>query len=359
MRKAIWCCLPVFAFAFAPLCYAKSFKGPNGKITLESKTFGKTEFVPLIDLADSLDLSVRWYYEPGKIELRNSKITVDLMTGSKLVQINKSEIRKMPASLVFIKGEPFVVSSLLTTTLKPYYKNLKSKKSFFSRSKSIVVLDPGHGGHDTGAIGYRGIKEKDLVLDIARRVRTILVKKGIKVRMTRDSDRFIELVGRADIANNIGATLFVSIHANAVSRSKRAISGSEIYYLSKAQSPSAKQTEKIENMGIKKKISSRWSSLTFRIKRWLLKRHFKKNMQKSKKLASSIHYKLKYVTIGKDRGIKTANFSVLRNTYCPACLIEVGYITNPTDATYLRRSSYKQKIAEAIAQGIINYLNKK
>ena len=353
--------LAIFFFValFVSISHAKEFSGPNGTIRLESKTFGKTEFVPLLDLADSLNLSVKWRYEPGKIELKNNKISVDLMTGSKLVQINKSDIRKMRASLVFIKGEPYIVSSFLTSILKPYFGKIKSKKSLFSRTKGIVVLDPGHGGHDTGAIGYKAIKEKTLVLDIARRVRAILVKKGIKVRMTRDSDRFIELVHRADIANNIGATIFVSIHANAVSKGKRSISGSEIYYLSKAQSPSARQTEKIENMGIKKKISSKWGSLTFRIKRWLLGRHFKKNKLKSKKLAESIHYKLKKVTIGKDRGIKTANFSVLRNSYCPACLIEVGYITNPTDATYLRRPSYKQKIAEAIAQGIINYLNKK
>jgi len=260
------------------ICNAKNFKGPNGTIRLESKTFGKTEFVPLLDLADSLDFSVKWFYEPGKIELRNNKLTVDLLVGSRLVQINKSDIRKLKSALVFIKGEPFVPATFLTVTLKPYYKTFKTKKSFFTRKKGIVVIDPGHGGHDTGAIGYRGLKEKKLVLDIAKRVRTILVRKGIKVRMTRDSDRFISLVRRADIANNIGATVFVSIHANAVTRSKRSVNGSEIYYLSKAQSTSAKKTEKIENMGIKNKISSRWESLTFRIKRWLLGRHFKKNI---------------------------------------------------------------------------------
>ena len=118
-------------------------------------------------------------------------------------------------------------------------------------------------------------------------------------------------------------------------------------------------TNELENMGIKKRISSRWGSLKYRVKRWLLGKHFKKNREKSKKLAEAVQRKLKRVTIGKSRGIKTANFSVLRNSYCPACLIEVGYITNPTDATYLRRSSYKQKIAEAIAQGIIDYMNKK
>ena len=349
----------VIVVSFASFGYAKRFSGPNGTVRLESRIFGKIEFVPLLDFADALDLSVKWRYESGKIELKNKRISVDVMIGSKLVQINKSDIRKMNSSIVFIKGEPYVTTALLTSILKPYYKKSKSGKKWSSYSKGIVVIDPGHGGHDTGAVGYRGIMEKKLVLDIARRVRTILVKKGIKIRMTRDSDRFIELEQRADIANNIGAAIFVSIHANAVNKNKRSISGSEIYYLSKAQKASSKRTEKIENMGIKRKISSRWGSLKYRVKKWLLGRHFKKNREKSKKLAEAVQRKLKKVTIGNSRGIKTANFSVLRNSYCPACLIEVGYLTNPTDATYLRRSSYKQKIAEAIAQGIIDYMNKK
>ena len=344
---------------FVSVCYAKNFKGPNGTIRLESRTFGKTEFVPLLDLADSLDLSVKWMYESGKIELRNNYISVDVMVGSKLVQINKSDMRKMNSSIVFIKGEPYVTAVLLTSTLKPYFKKSASGKKSASRSKGIVVIDPGHGGRDTGAIGYRGITEKVLVLDISRRVRTILVRNGYKVRMTRDSDKFIDLVPRADIANNIGASILVSIHGNAVSKNKRSITGSEVFYLSKAQSASARRTENIENLGIKKKISSRWGSLKYKVKRWLLGKHFKKNREKSKNLAELIQNKLKRVTVGKSRGIKTANFSVLRNSYCPSCLIEVGFLTNPTDATYLTKLSYKQKIAEAIAQGIIDYMKKK
>ncbi len=347
----------IVAALLVSLCHAKNFNGPNGTVRLESRIFGKTEFVPLLDLADSLDLSARWFYEPAKIELRNNKISVDVMVGSKLVLINKSDIRKMNSSIVFIKGEPYVAATLLTSTLKPYFKKTSSGKKSFSRSKGIIVIDPGHGGHDTGAIGYRGIVEKDLVLDIARRVRTILVRKGYKVRMTRDSDRFIDLIPRADIANSIGALILVSIHGNAASKNKRSITGSETYYLSKAQSASSKRTEKIENLGIKKKISSRWGTLKYKVKLWLLGRHFKKNREKSKKLAELVQRRLAKITIGKNRGIKTANFSVLRNSYCPSCLIEVGFLTHPTDATYLKRSSYKQKIAGAVAQGVIDYIN--
>ena len=197
------------------------------------------------------------------------------------------------------------------------------------------------------------------MLDIARRVRTILTRKGIKVRMTRDSDHFIALVHRADIANKIGASVFVSLHANAVDTNKRSISGSETFYLSKAQSTSGRNTERVEKLRLKNSINSRWGKLTFRVKRWFLGKHFKRNRQKSIKLANTIQSRLGRVTVGSNRGIKPANLSVLRNCYSPSCLVEIGFLSNPTDATYLRRSSYKQKIAEAIAKGIIGYLNKK
>jgi len=120
------------------------------------------------------------------------------------------------------------------------------------------------------------------------------------------------------------------------------------------------EQKKLKIWALKRKLAQdRWGSLKYKVKRWLLGKHFKKNREKSKKLAELVQYKLKKVTVGKCRGVKTANFSVLRNSYCPSCLVEVGFLTNPTDATYLKRSSYKQKIAEAIAQGIIDYMKKK
>jgi len=341
----------------AGACQGKAFPGPGGSLRLDSRTFGKTEFIPLLDLAEALGLKMRWFYEPRKMELRNHAIALDLMVGSRLVQIDKCDVRRMNAAVVFSKGEPYVPASFLTATLKPYYRRLGGSGKAGGRGSGVVVIDPGHGGKDTGAISSRGATEKELVLDISRRVRTILTRKGIKVRMTRDSDKPVGLVHRSDIANKIGASIFVSIHANSVRRNKRSISGSETFYLSKAQSASAKRTERIENSPVKNEVNSRWSSLTYRVKRWFLGKHFKQTREKSRKLAQAVQRRLARVAIGKDRGIKRANFSVLRNVYCPSCLVEVGFMSNPTDATYLRRSSYRQKIAEAIAQGITEYLN--
>jgi len=87
-----------------------------------------------------------------------------------------------------------------------------------------------------------------------------------------------------------------------------------------------------------------------------MQRHFDRTREKSKKLAQAVQNRVSKAAVGKDRGIKPANYSVLRNVYCPACLVEIGFIDHSTDASYLKRSSYKQKIAEAIAKGIIDYL---
>lgn len=337
------------------LCCAATYDGPAGDIRLENRQFGKTDFVPLLDLANSLGMTVRWHYEPRKIELRNNKITVDFAYGSRFVLIDKSDFRHLDAAMVFLQGEPFVPSSFLTETLEPYYSRLRDSTES-SGHRRIVVLDPGHGGKDNGAEA-RGIKEKELVLALAQRVRKILIRHGIKVKMTRDSDVFVPLVKRADIANEIGAAAFVSIHANSVTKQPWRISGTETFYLSEAQSASAREAARIENSVLKYEVESRWSSLNTRLKRLFLSRHFKKTRTKSISLAQKIQSRLGRAAVGKDRGIKPAYFSVLRNAYCPSCLVEVGFITHSTDATYLIRSSYRDRIAEAIADGIINYLN--
>jgi len=342
----------------ASVCQAASFSGPSGSISLESRTFGKTVFVSLYDLAESLSLVVRWHYEPQKIALRNSVITLDFTTASRFVLVDKHDTIRLTSSLVFIKGEPYIPASFLTKTLRPYFSRLKKGmgKSSGGNSK-IIVLDPGHGGKDTGTLGKLGLKERELVLDVANRVRSILVRKGYKVRLTRSSNsRTVPLVTRADMANQAGAAIFVSIHANSVGKGTKKVSGSETFYLSKTQKASSWETERIENSAIKYDINSRWGGLSSRLKGMFMRRHFQRTREKSEKLAQAVQKRVSRAAVGRNRGVKRGNLSVLRNVYCPACLVEIGFIDHSTDATYLKRSSYKQKIAEAIAKGIIDYL---
>ncbi len=350
-RAALLALLAVWALP----CAGKVFRGPAGDVSLESRMFGSVEYVPLYDVADALGMQLSWFYEARLLEMRSSALTLNLMAGSRVVMVNKRTPLQMDAGVVFSRGVAYVPATFLTKTLTPYYSQLRATAKASGGSR-LVVLDPGHGGRDRGAAG-NGLIEKELTLDLARRVRTILTAKGVKVRMTRDADVYVPLSRRAEIANEVGAAVLVSIHANAVDENVRTISGSETFYLSRAQTVSDSATEKLENSPIKDDVHSGWGSLTTRLKRMFLGNHFKQNRAKSVNLAQRVQNRLGAVAVGDNRGIKPANLQVLRDTLCPACLVEVGFVSNPTDASYLGKSWYRQKLADAIAQGILDYLN--
>jgi N-acetylmuramoyl-L-alanine amidase len=334
--------------------WAKRYAGPGGALTLESREINGAEYVPLCDAAEALGLTMAWYFEARVVALRNQKITLELLANSSCVLVDKRDTLRMERALTFWQGEPLVPATLLTRTLQPYAARFGARKE--SGSTRVVVIDAGHGGGDPGALGYGGYREKDLTLDIARRVRAGLTERGIKVRMTRDGDTTVSLDQRAAIANDIGAAALVSIHANTVKKDTRTITGSETFYLAKAQTASASATERLENSPAKNNVNSMWSSLTARLKRFFLGRHYQSTREKSISLARRVQTRVGAVAIGDNRGIKPANLSVLRNTFCPACLVEVGFISNPTDVAYLKKPWYRQKIAEAIVTGIAEYL---
>lgn len=172
----------------------------------------------------------------------------------------------------------------------------------------VVAIDAGHGGRDMGAIGPTGLQEKDLVLDIAQRLREILVRAGVRVVMTRETDTYVDLAERPRTARQQGATVFVSIHGNASTRP--AISGSETYYLT----------------------------------------------PQSLALAQMIQDELAKVGGLASRGVKTANFLVLRENDVPAVLVEVGYVSNLEEETRLRGEAFRQRITEAIMRGVQRFL---
>jgi N-acetylmuramoyl-L-alanine amidase len=334
--------------------WAKSYAGPGGALNLESRVINGSEYVPLCDAAEALGLTISWYFEARIIEVRGPKITLELLANSQFVLIDKRDALRMDRALTFLQGEPLVPATLVTRTLQPYAARFGGRKD--RGSTRVVVLDAGHGGRDPGALGYGGYREKDLTLDLARRVRTLLTERGIKVRLTRDADMTVTLDQRATIANDIGAALLVSIHANTVKKDARSISGSETFYLAPAQTASATATERIENSPARNNVNAMWSSLTTRLKRFFLGQHYQSTREKSVMLARRVQTRVGAVAVGENRGVKPANLSVLRNTFCPACLVEVGFISNPTDVAYLKKPWYRQKIAVAIAEGIAEYL---
>ena len=174
-----------------------------------------------------------------------------------------------------------------------------------------IVLDPGHGGRDPGAIGIGGTREKDVVLDVSRQVAQHLRSKGVHVVLTREGDVTVDLPPRARLANRSRSDAFVSIHANAISMRRPEVNGLETFYFQSFQ---------------------------------------------GKKLASSIHNSILRTVSRKNRGVREARFYVIRRTNMPASLVELGFLTGRLDAADLADPAHRRQLALAIAVGILNYL---
>lgn len=211
-----------------------------------------------------------------------------------------------------------------------------------------VIIDAGHGGHDPGATGRGGLREKSVTLDIALRLRDLLEQDGFRVVMTRDRDRFLPLSRRAEIANQEGGDLFVSIHANASRR--RSISGFEVYTLSEATDDHARALEAAENSSLPDGVGESASPEIDAIVWDLL---YTEHRAESVDLAASICRGMRESGVSsQNRGIKTARFAVLKGTRMPAILVEVGFVTHPAEEGRLRNAGYRQRLAEGIHKGI-------
>ncbi len=270
----------------------------------------------------------------------------------RVVFINRSVIRVR----FKIAGNELIINAQPTQKVqKRYTQKQKKRQAVFSQKHNkIIVIDPGHGGKDPGAVGYRRYREKMVVLYIGRYLRDYLQKRGYKVYMTRSNDRFIKLSKRTKFANKKEADLFISIHANA-SKSKRA-RGIESYFLSPSRS---KRAEKVAAMENKADIDE----MNFYGKKSFLMFLNNHKIIASNKLAIDLqqgmlaelrrHYKGVI-----DGGVREGPFWVLVGAQMPAVLIEVGFITNPTEAKRLANRLYQKRLAKGIADGIERYFIK-
>jgi len=220
-----------------------------------------------------------------------------------------------------------------------------------------IVIDPGHGGKDPGAIGRAGLTEKDVVLDIGLRLRSLIQERlGRKVIMTREDDTFIPLDDRTLIANSKKADLFVSIHVN--SHPQRRTRGVEIYHLGQSSDRHAMAVAARENNVSIQSLDN----LDRTVKQILFDLGRDYNMDQSQNLAfftrqsfqTTLEKRYDYTVV--DHGVKRAPFYVLLNSNMPSILAEVSFISNPTEEQLLRQSQYLQAIAESLFQGIRSYL---
>ena len=248
--------------------------------------------------------------------------------------------------------------STTVATPQPTKKTLSkspvvTKRQDIPRKKNlIIVIDPGHGGKDPGALGRKGTREKDITLKISKHLRKIITKNTkAKVFMTRESDVFVELEDRATFANQHKADLFISIHIN--SHPKKSIKGLELYYFGEASDPRALDVAARENGTPLKDDGPAWKFI-------LADKLNDKKIEDSQEFAwmtkkSLVQYLKPFYKI-KDHGVKTAPFFVLRMTTMPAILAEVAFISNPTEEKLLKSSTYQKRMAHGIFEGIQSYM---
>jgi N-acetylmuramoyl-L-alanine amidase len=216
-----------------------------------------------------------------------------------------------------------------------------------------IVIDPGHGGHDTGTIGPDGLEEKDLVVDVGRRLGKLLeARLGAEVVYTRKDDTFIPLETRTAIANQERADLFVSIHAN--SSHDSSARGVETYYLNFTSSADALEVAARENAVSEKSIHE----LGDLVKKIALKEKIEESHEFATDVQEALHSGLSAKNPGlRNRGVKKAPFIVLIGANMPSILAEISFVSNPGDERKLQTPEYRQRIAESLYRGIAKYVN--
>jgi N-acetylmuramoyl-L-alanine amidase len=221
----------------------------------------------------------------------------------------------------------------------------------------VVLIDPGHGGEESGAVGYldakktRRVYEKDLSLRLAKRVKDEL-SKSTTTYLTRSLDRGVTLQERADLADMVKADLFLSVHFNSSPNPKG--HGFELYYLDNNSNAAASKVERAENLNLKGE--------ELIVNQILVDLVVQQTVSHSKELAAKVHEKIKpvvkeYKVI--DRGIKPGLFYVLALSKRPGLLVEAGFVSNPGELHTINQEKYLKDLAHAIAAGVQAYLDKK
>ncbi|MDY5285029.1 MAG: N-acetylmuramoyl-L-alanine amidase [Campylobacter sp.] len=253
------------------------------------------------------------------------------------------------------KPEPVNQKAMKITADTAAASNKLSKKQ---KASKIIVLDPGHGGDDVGALSQnKKLREKDIALSVSKKTASLLKERGYKVLLTRSNDRFIKLRSRTSFANDKGAHLFISIHANAAPNKEKAkiMNGIETYFLSPSRSERSMNAANLENKADTDEMNyfTKLSFLNFLNREKIIA---------SNKLAIDIQAGLlKSVRASykvSDGGVREAPFWVLVGALMPAVLIEIGYISHPEESQKIANSKYQDHIAKGIADGVDEYFSK-
>lgn len=259
--------------------------------------------------------------------------------------------------VVSVSDEQIIDDSYAIIDDEETFKDIIPKEKEISATAKVIVLDAGHGGHDPGAVGPHGTKEKDINLAIVLQLEKVFKKdKNYKVILTRNDDTFIPLVERANIANKNKADLFISVHCNA--NLNRNASGFEVYFLSEhASDQEAISTETLENsvVALEDKSDEKKTVLQNMLWSMVVNEYINESSELSSFIAAEASGRLKVP----NRGLKQANFYVLRGTQMPSVLVETSYISNYTEESKLNTGSFQKSAADSIYEGVKKYYARK
>ena len=293
---------------------------------------------------DSVTQTITMFYLDKKIQgLVGSDMVV---TGNNRIALSAPLYRKHGAVML----PPDFERAVFGASSAPQEDYVKGAQSGRLRK---VVVDAGHGGKDPGAIGVGGLKEKDIVLDIARRIKKDFEAAGVQVVMTRDTEDFVTLADRTEIASKPDVDLFVSIHANA-NKTRRA-NGIEVYYAGTLSKEDQSEDQRLAN---ERKICSLYNmrSDIRDIKDIVTDMLYTYKRAFSPGLSDAVSRGLENELPRQSRGSKPERFFVLRNTLIPAVLVEVGFVTNPKEATLLKDNSFRQRMADSITKSVLRFV---
>jgi len=327
--------------AFAALILLVSSSALAGSAASKTTISGSGNTIQVAGIGDldaraffaRFGLKAAWIERGQSMRLQSSVARIEIEDDKRDVNIN---------GLRVLMGEPAVERDgtiyISRIDAEKLFLPLLSPSSVASPAPPalrVIAIDAGHGGQDTGTQNKAfKLDEKTFTLDVAMRLRALLVQQGYKVVMTRTDDRFVELPRRAEIANKAGADLFISIHFNAVAGSPT-VRGSETYvmtpqYQRSTSSPKRDASDNVRNPG---NLNDPWNAL----------------------LGYHMHNQVIDSLRGEDRGFKRARFAVLRLVNSPAVLIEAGYLSNNDEARRIATPAYRAALAEALAQGVRAY----
>lgn len=339
----------------------KSIAFKDEDLVLEFDKKLKKNQVNYFTLYDSKKRKYRYVFDIHASMLTQSKtLRKNGIQRIKLAQYKPNTLRLVLENNSKLKIRFFLRDKKLVVNVKSSSKVSKETQLYkvpapsrLDRNK-VIVIDAGHGGRDPGAVGYRKYREKVVVLDIAKELRSILKSRGYKVYMTRDRDKLVKLSKRTKYANKKNADIFVSIHANAVPKKNASKArGIECYFLSKSRSARAKRVAAKEN-------SADLTNMNYYGKESFLNTLNSHNIVASNKLAIDLQrgmlssLKKTYKNIH-DGGVREGPFWVLVGAQMPSVLVEVGFITHPEEAKRLVTTKYQKKLAYGLADGIERY----